>query len=53
MPLESRRAASLGLDETAVVVATLLYQLAMRDEMLPRLAPSDMPAAPPARTGGF
>ena len=38
---------------SAVVVATLLYQLAMRDEMLPRLAPSDMPAAPPARTGGF
>jgi len=37
---------------SAVAAATLLYQLAMRDEMLPRLAASDMPAAPPARTGG-
>ena len=38
--------------DSAVVVATLLYQLAMRDEMLPRLSPGDMPAPPPARTGG-
>ena len=37
---------------SAVAAATLLYQLAMRDEMLPRLAPANMPAAPPARTGG-
>jgi Zn-dependent M28 family amino/carboxypeptidase len=37
---------------SAVAVATLLYQLAMRDEMLPRLPASEMPAAPPARNGG-
>ncbi|MEO7272727.1 MAG: M20/M25/M40 family metallo-hydrolase [Vicinamibacterales bacterium] len=37
---------------SAVAVATLLYQLAMREEMLPRLPTADMPAAPPARTGG-
>ena len=34
------------------MVATLLYQLAMRDEMLPRFAPSEMPAPVPSRTGG-
>jgi carboxypeptidase Q len=37
---------------SAVTVATLLYQLAMRDEMLPRFATTDMPAPAPARTGG-
>jgi hypothetical protein len=36
---------------SAVTVATLLYQLAMRDEMLPRFSTSEMPAPPPARTG--
>jgi carboxypeptidase Q len=37
---------------STVTVATLLYQLAMRDEMLPRFATTDMPAPAPARTGG-
>jgi Zn-dependent M28 family amino/carboxypeptidase len=37
--------------DAAVVVAATLYQLAMRDEMLPRFSTTDMPAAPPARSG--
>jgi len=37
---------------SAITVATLLYQLAMRDEMLPRFPASEMPAPAPARTGG-
>ena len=34
---------------SAVAVATLLYQLAMRDEMLPRFPAAEMPAPVPAR----
>jgi Zn-dependent M28 family amino/carboxypeptidase len=34
---------------SAVTVATLLYQLAMRDEMLPRFSATEMPAPVPAR----
>jgi hypothetical protein len=30
--------------KSAVAIAATLYQLAMRDEMLPRFAPADMPA---------
>jgi carboxypeptidase Q len=37
--------------DAAVVVAATLYQLAMRDEPLPRFAPDKMPA-PPAGRGG-
>jgi hypothetical protein len=37
---------------SAVTVATVLYQLAMRDEMLPRFTTTEMPAPVPARTGG-
>ncbi len=38
--------------DAAIVVAATLYQLAMRDEMLPRFAAADMPPAPPQRSGG-
>ena len=38
--------------EAAIVVAGTLYQLAMRDEMIPRFAPDKMPPPPPARGGG-
>lgn len=49
--------------KAAIVAAAAIYQLAMRDEMLPRFAKADMPpvpppdqpgqpAAPPARTAG-
>ena len=38
--------------DAAVVVAGTLYQLAMRDTMLPRFSTTDMPAAPPQRGGG-
>jgi hypothetical protein len=34
---------------SAAAVATLLYDLAMREEMLPRFTAADMPAAPPPR----
>jgi carboxypeptidase Q len=37
---------------SAVTVATVLYQLVMRDEMLPRFTTTEMPAPVPARTGG-
>jgi carboxypeptidase Q len=37
---------------SAVTVATVLYQLVIRDEMLPRFATSEMPTPAPARTGG-
>ncbi len=38
--------------DAAVVVAATLYQLAMRDEPLPRFAADKMPAPPPPRGGG-
>jgi hypothetical protein len=34
---------------SAVTVATVLYQLAMRDEMLPRFTPAEMPKPPGGR----
>jgi carboxypeptidase Q len=37
---------------SAVTIATVLYQLVMRDEMLPRFAMTEMPVPAPARTGG-
>ncbi|MBI1873123.1 MAG: M20/M25/M40 family metallo-hydrolase [Acidobacteria bacterium] len=35
---------------SAVAIAATLYQLAMRDDMLPRFTKAEMPAPPPART---
>ncbi len=35
--------------KAAVIVASAIYHLSMRDEMLPRFAPADMPPAPAAR----
>jgi carboxypeptidase Q len=37
--------------KAAVIVASAIYHLAMRDEMLPRFAPADMPPPPAARGG--
>jgi hypothetical protein len=37
--------------KAAVIVASTIYQLAMRDEMVPRFAPSEMPPLPPPRGG--
>jgi carboxypeptidase Q len=34
--------------KTAIVIAAAVYHLAMRDEMLPRFKPSEMPPRPPA-----
>jgi carboxypeptidase Q len=36
--------------KAAVIVASTIYHLSMRDEMLARFAAADMPAPPPART---
>ncbi len=36
----------------AVVTASVMLHLANRDEMLPRFAPSEMPAVPAGRGGG-
>jgi carboxypeptidase Q len=38
--------------DSAVVIAATLYQLSMRDEMLPRFSASDMPPPPPQRGSG-
>ena len=38
--------------KAAVIVASAIYHLSMRDEMLPRFAPADMPRAPAPRGGG-
>jgi Zn-dependent M28 family amino/carboxypeptidase len=38
--------------KAAVIVASTVYHLSMRDEMLPRFAATDMPPAPAARAGG-
>jgi carboxypeptidase Q len=35
--------------KAAVIVASTIYHLSMRDEMLPRFAPAEMPPPPPAR----
>lgn len=34
------------LQQSAIVIAAAVYQLAMRDELLPRFAPTDMPKLP-------
>ena len=34
---------------SAIVIAAAVYQVAMRDQMLPRFTPDTMPALPPAR----
>ena len=36
---------------SAIAIAATLYQLAMRDEMVPRFSKADMPPPVPARTG--
>ncbi len=36
---------------SAIVIAATLYQLAMRDEMMPRLPASEMPPPPKPATG--
>src|SRR5207249_5706149 len=36
---------------SAMAIAATLYQLAMRDDMVPRFSKADMPAPVPARTG--
>jgi len=38
--------------KNAVISASLVYHLAMRDQMLPRFSPSEMPAVPGGRGGG-
>jgi hypothetical protein len=38
--------------DAAIVVAATLYQLAMRDQPLPRFAPDKMPPPPAPRGGG-
>ena len=38
---------------SAITVASVLYQLAMRDDMLPRFPADEMPPPVPARTGGL
>ena len=38
--------------KAAVIVASTIYHLSTRDEMLQRFAPSEMPAPPVARVGG-
>jgi hypothetical protein len=38
--------------KAAVIVASTIYHLSMRDEMLARFAPADMPAPPPPRAAG-
>ena len=38
--------------KSAIVIASAVYHLAMRDEMLPRFVPDQMPARPAGRGGG-
>jgi hypothetical protein len=38
--------------KAAVIVASTIYHLSMRDDMLARFAPADMPPPPPPRTAG-
>jgi carboxypeptidase Q len=37
--------------KSAIVVAAMIYQLAMRDDALPRFTAAEMPPLPPAETG--
>jgi hypothetical protein len=36
--------------DSAIAIAATLYELAMRDEMLPRFSKADMPAPPAPRS---
>jgi len=38
--------------KSAIIVASAMYHLAMRDQMLPRLDKASMPAPPGGRGGG-
>jgi hypothetical protein len=38
--------------KSAIAIASAVYHVAMRDQMLPRFAPGQMPAAPGAGRGG-
>ena len=38
--------------QSAMTIASVVYHLAMRDEMLPRFPPVEMPAIPAGRSGG-
>jgi hypothetical protein len=38
--------------QSAVTIASVVYHLAMRDEMLPRFTAAEMPAVPQGRGGG-
>jgi carboxypeptidase Q len=38
--------------QSAITIASVLYHLAMRDEMLPRFPPEEMPPLPQGRGGG-
>jgi hypothetical protein len=38
--------------QSAMTIASVVYHLAMRDEMLPRFPPAEMPAIPAGRGGG-
>ena len=38
--------------QSAMTIASVVYHLAMRDEMLPRFPPTDMPPVPQGRGGG-
>jgi hypothetical protein len=38
--------------KNAVITASVIYHIAMRDEIMPRFAPADMPARPAGRGGG-
>jgi carboxypeptidase Q len=43
------RVIEADLQQSAIVIAAAVYQLAMRDDLLPRFPAGQMPAAPPAR----
>jgi len=46
------RVVESDVKSSAIVIAATLYQLAMRDEMIPRFAPDKMPPPPAPRGGG-
>jgi Zn-dependent M28 family amino/carboxypeptidase len=45
------RIVEADVKKSAVAIASALYHIAMRDQMLPRFAPGQMPAPPPAPGG--
>ena len=54
IPISTRSNASSSHDaqQSAMTIASLLYHLAMRDEMLPRFPAAEMPPLPAGRGGG-